>query len=99
MKEGISANAGVVAFAVGAGAAGAGAAGAGAGVACAIPACRLAGSLQAQHLFSSGASQADFSHCNSHLGLAQLVGLMHLWKQERSSQTGAHLGAGASHVV
>jgi len=51
---------------------------------------------QGQHW---GSSQADFSHCNSHLGRAQLVGLMHFWKQVSSSQTGEHLGSGASQVV
>ena len=52
-----------------------------------------------QHAVCSWASQADFSHCNSHLGRAQLVGFTHLCWQSSSSQTGEHLGSGAVQVV
>jgi len=50
-------------------------------------------------LHAEGSSQAAFSHCSSHLGLAQLVGLAHLLLQDNSSQTGEHLGSGAAQVV
>jgi len=54
---------------------------------------------QAAALARSSSSQAGFSHCNSHLGFWQLVGLTHLLVQSNSSQTGEHLGSGASQVV
>jgi hypothetical protein len=54
--------------------------------------------VQAQHC-ACFSSQADFSHCSSHLGRAQLVGLAHLLVHSNSSQTGEHLGSGAEQVV